>query len=270
MSPDIYYVDKKFDITSFFSSFVFNWSDDFVFSGESHEAWEVVYVSEGCVEVTEDERIYRLYRGDMVLHAPWEFHRIRSGEGSFPKGMIMSFIANGELPTELKNGVFHLNDELFDEYRKTFSLIYTLMHESVNSVYSGLEATAMLSSFLIHLSANPSHDLPPLSTASAKEYKKAIFAMTEGVCKNLTLDDIAKICNVSLSYLKLLFRKHAGISPKNYYAQLRMRQACEFLKGGMNVTDTADAMNFSSPNYFCVFFKRHIGISPFEYQKRSN
>ena len=36
----------------------FNWDDSFIFSGETHISWEIVYVASGCTCVTEDEKLY--------------------------------------------------------------------------------------------------------------------------------------------------------------------------------------------------------------------
>ena len=265
--PSLIRIDKKFDIRAFYSAFKFQWDKNFVFSGESHEPWEIVFVTDGRVEVTEDEKIYRLGAGDMILHAPWEFHRIRSSEGTSPCVMVMAFLASGELPSKLKNGIFSLDRMLFGEYLEVFESIYKVISKKSENEYCATEAAALLTSFLIRLSKKLNDETQPISTVSAREYKSAVFAMNEGICENLTLTDIAQSCNVSVSYLKLLFDKYAGVSPKSYYSKLRIQHACELLKSGMSVTATADAMNFSSPNYFCVFFKRHMGISPFEYQK---
>ena len=261
-------VDKKFDIVSFSSAYEYKWDQNFVFLGENHEQWEIVLVTDGCVEVTEDEKIYRLGAKDMILHASMEFHRIRSSEGSSPSVMVMSFMPVGALPSELKNGVFTLNDTLFNEYLSVFKNIYRIIHGTDEDKYFTQEASAMLSAFLIHLAKTPKQQMLPLSNAATNEYKKAVRAMSDGICENLTLPDIAKRCNISVSYLKFLFAKYAGVSPKTYYSNLRIQHSCELLKQGMSVTDVANTVNFSSPNYFCVFFKRHIGISPLEYQKK--
>ena len=104
-------IHQAFQITGFCTAFPFSWDERFVFHGESHEMWEVVYLSDGAVEVTEDENIYTLSRGSMILHAPMEFHRIRSAHGSSPSGFILSFMAEGNLPEVLKDGPFALTGE---------------------------------------------------------------------------------------------------------------------------------------------------------------
>ena len=92
--------------------------------------------------------------------------------------------------------------------------------------------------------------------------------MTNGVCQNLSLEDFAKENNVSISYLKLLFAKYAGISPKAYYTGLRVRHATELLRDGVGVAEVAEQMCFSSPNYFSSFYKKNTGLLPSEIRKK--
>ena len=266
---ELYYIDKKFSIEAFFSAFSFKWDSKFVFNGECHAPWEAVFITEGCVGVTEDEKIYKLKAGDMILHAPMEFHRIRSIDGSSPRGIIMSFLVSGELPKELKNGIFALDDEQKREYEAIFQKIRPIIINAEHSQYASLDAAASLTSFLIRLGENEHAQKHTISTQSAVEYKKVVSMMKEGVCANLTLDAIAQSCNVSVSYVKLLFKKYSGISPKTYYSNMRLRHACELLDSGMAVSEVSSTMRFSSPNYFCVFFKRSMNISPSEYQKKT-
>ena len=81
------------------------------------------------------------------------------------------------------------------------------------------------------------------------------------------LSFFARENNVSVSYLKYLFSKYAGVSPKKYYTALRIRRAEELLREGYSVNDIVSLMNFSSPAYFSMFFKRETGKSPTEYTR---
>ena len=91
--------------------------------------------------------------------------------------------------------------------------------------------------------------------------------MQESVSSNLTLEELAAKNNVSISYLKLLFKKYAGVSPKGYYTRLRLHHAAELLEKGIPISEISDRMSFSSPNYFSEFFKRNTGLSPSEFKK---
>lgn len=258
-------ISNVFEIKGFYSAIKYNWDEKFIFNGESHGFWEAVFVESGMVEVTEDENVYLLGGGNLILHAPMEFHRIRSAQGTSPKGFIFSFLTLGELPESLRSGVFTLEPSLLKRYCDLCEKIYQFFHFP-SSPTQGQEVGALLSAFLIKLGSRSAVSGISM-TQSATEYRNIVSYMSQNVHLNLTLSDIARENNVSISYVKLLFSTYAGISPKSYFNQLRLRRASELLDEGRSVTEIATAMNFSSPSYFSAFYKRHTGISPSEQQK---
>ena len=258
-------IEETFSIKGYYSAIRFDWSDDFVFSGESHGFWEAVFVESGEVEVTEDENVYVLGAGNIIFHAPLEFHRIKSSGGTKPKGFIFSFLTSGELPEAIKGGVFTLEPSHIGRFTRLSDKIYEFVHGG-ESTLLGLETGALLTEFIIKLSSKQAISGGSM-TQSAAEYRRLVSFMSEKVTENLTLSDIAEQNNVSISYVKLLFSTYAGISPKAYFNQLRVRRATELLGEGLSVTEVADLLNFSSPNYFSAFYKKHTGLSPSEKQR---
>lgn len=263
--------DHKFGILGFYTSIRFSWDESFVFNGESHNFWEAVCVLSGEVEITEDEKVYHLGADHIILHAPMEFHRIRSHNGTHPTGLILSFAAEGELPETLKNGVFSLSIAERERYKEIFDRIYRCVKDKEGNVgeYAPQAASHLLSSFLLDLagsSDNAAHNRFEASSPTALLYKKIVSSMQENICTNLTLLDVAKKNNISISYLKLLFQKYAGVSPKLFYTRLRLHHAQELLGKGIPISEIAEKMAFSSPNYFSEFFKRNTGLSPSEFK----
>ncbi|MBQ9802563.1 MAG: helix-turn-helix transcriptional regulator [Clostridia bacterium] len=260
-------IEHPFEITGFYSAFRFAWDKLYKFHGESHDLWEIVLVTSGVVEATEDEKVYMLEKNNMLLHAPMEFHRIGSAEGTCPTGMIMTFGTRGTLPAELKKGIFNLSEHDREEYETICDAIGRFLTDEADNPYAGQKIAAELTAFLIRLGAEKAERRLDNSPA-AIEYRRVVSAMTAGVCDNLTLSDFALSCNISVSYIKQLFKKYAGLSPKAYYTHLRVQQAAKLLDEGLAASEIADRMNFSSPNYFSVFFKKHTGTIPSEYKKK--
>ena len=258
-------IKKAFDINGLYSAFRFDWDSSFVFSGESHNFWEAVFVVSGKVEVTEDENIYTLGEGNIIFHAPMEFHRIKSSSGSSPSGFILSFSASGVIPEMLCDGVFSLDPTQISEYEEICKKALEFKNLPSDSLL-GQELSERLSLFMIKLSTKNT-SMGVSMTLSAIEYRRIVSYMSEQVTQNLTLTDIANANNVSVSYLKLLFKTYAGISPKNYFNQLRVRRATELLEKGISVSCVSDIMNFSSPSYFSVYYKKNTGSSPSNTQK---
>lgn len=258
-------IEQIFSVKGFYSAIKFDWNDSFIFNGESHDFWEAVFVESGEVEVTENENVYVLGSGNMIFHAPMEFHRIKSSGGSSPKGFIFSFLTSGDLPEAIKGGIFTLEPSQVAMFKSLSDKIYSFVHFE-HSTLLGCEIGAALTELIIKLASKQALSGGSM-TQSAVEYRRIVSYMSEHICNNLTLSDIAEGNNVSVSYIKLLFNTYAGISPKSYFNQLRLRHATELLRKGLSVTTVSDAMNFSSPNYFSTFYKKHTGFPPSEQQK---
>lgn len=251
---------QSFEIEGFYTAIKYDWTEPFVFNGESHDFWETVFVESGRVDVTEDENFYTLSDGNVIFHAPKEFHRIRSAEGSSPKVFVFSFKTRGELPKAIRSGVFTVNPlqkKLFDALRDS---VYAFINED-SSALSGEKAASLLKLFILEMAKAPIAT-NTASPRTALEYQRIISFMSKNILENLTLEDIASRTNISVSYMKTLFKTYAGIGPKSYYNLLRVQKATELLKMGNSIAEVSRIMNFSSSNYFSLFFKRETGSPP--------
>ena len=258
---------KKFEVTGFYTAFDFQWDDRFVFNGESHDFWEIVLILEGEAEATEDEKVYLLKKNSMILHAPMEFHRIRSAAGTSPRGYIISFLTEGELPEKLKDGIFVLTPEQIAEYTQICEDMRTYLKGGDQDEYFSQNTAQRLAGFLINLVGNDTASHPLVETPGAFEYRKLVSAMTERLCDNISLPELGEYCHISVSYIKVLFEKYAGVSPKRYYSNLRLQYIISLMREGMPNKGIADVMNFSSVHYFSLFFKNMTGVTATEYRK---
>ena len=243
---------------------------DFSYDGEKHDFWEVVYVLSGKLEITEDEKVYLMGERDILFHAPNEFHRVRSAENTCPRVLNLSFRAEGSIPEELKNGVMNLSPDMHSEFVE----ITKMLREYVRSIkthttssVSFFESTSRFSAFIMRL-LRESRATDNISTSTgAKAYRAIVELMHEEVCSNLPLEEFAKKSFISVSYIKKLFSRYAGISPKSYYTNLRVQEAQKMLASDISVSDIAEKLNFSSASYFTLFFKNHTGVTPIQYRK---
>ncbi len=262
-------VPDLFRISSLNALYENHWNEDFTFQGEHHNFWEVVFVVAGEVECTEDGQIFHLKAGDILFHAPMEFHKIRSYAQTQPHVLLFSFESIGTLPKSLTDGVISLSTEDCTYYSSLLSKAANFLNNTEKDENAFFLCCAELTAFYFRLALHnqPAQNLSP--SRPAQEYHKLILAMNQGVYENLTLQDIADKCTISVSYMKDLFHRYAGMSPKVYYANLRFQQALILLERGLTVQETANALQFSSSSYFSAFFKRHTGVPPAKYMRKS-
>jgi len=84
----------------------------------------------------------------------------------------------------------------------------------------------------------------------------------------VNIKELAKRSGLSESHFRRLFHQVHGISPKTMHQQVRIRKSCELLTyWNMNVSETAEHLNFHSIYSFSRSFKNILGISPTQYLK---
>jgi AraC-like DNA-binding protein len=226
-------------------------------------------VASGSVCATEDENLYKMHQGDMIIHAPMEFHTIMSADGTHPNVYIITFMADGMLPENLTKGVLGLTVEEQDEFSRLFNKIFTFYNKDVRDDLECQECMDSFTSFLIRTNFNHTIVNDSVLSQSESEYENIVKTMTNHVCDNCSLEEIAKLCNMSVSNVKVLFRKFCGISPKLYYSRLRTTEAIKLMSSGMSASETANKLSFSSSNYFNTFFKRMTGKPPAAFNRHS-
>ena len=84
---------------------------------------------------------------------------------------------------------------------------------------------------------------------------------------NLSLDEIAKLCYMSLSSFKRSFREIFEDSPRHYILTKRLDKAKQMLKNPtLSISDIAYEIGFNDPQYFTRLFKKYVEISPTNYR----
>lgn len=80
---------------------------------------------------------------------------------------------------------------------------------------------------------------------------------------NLTLEELAKLCSLSLSLFKREFKKEFNDSPANYFNNAKLKIAKELLTiSDMPINEIAYEVGFNDPLYFTRLFKKKLGTAP--------
>lgn len=270
---------------AFYSALDYRWERATVFHGESHAYYELVYVEHGTAVVTEEERVYTLTDGMLLLHAPMEFHRIRTEHPAHI--LVLCFSAGTEPPALLTDGAFALTEPLRERYRDIFSRVRRFYYASrpvsaardacddfpdgappqapSPSPSLGAECALSLAAFLAALCERP--PVGEAQSPDARDYRAIAAHMRARAEEPLSLEEIAADFHTSVSRIKKLFAHHAGMGAKQYYLRLRLERCCDYLAdGALSEREIAERMQFSSPAYFSLFFKSRTGMTPLEYR----
>jgi len=246
----------------------------FYFSGESHDFWEMVYVHQGQVTATADERVYQLNSGNLLLHKPMEFHRIWSDSDCSTWIVNISFQAHGELTQVLANTCFDLpqdQQEQLWEIVKQFTKVMVLQNSEDTyqyRMYVHLTA-ALLEAFLIGLTKNQTFSLPS-QAPNDERFTKIVQVMKENCRNNLSLAELAQLCQMSVSNMKRVFHLYSGVGVAKYFMTLKIRYAMELLDKGNSAVQVAEALHFPDAAYFYTVFKRETHMTPMQYRNRKS
>lgn len=246
---------------------------DFYFPGESHDFWELVYVCEGKVAATADERVYHLEEGMLLFHKPMEFHRIWSEGDTCPHLMILSFRASGADMARLENRCFVLEPvqrKKFENMAAAFVQARALFDEGDTRQYPRAASltAALLEGFLLRLTEEEELRQQEASGEDA-QYTKIVNVMKANCHRSLSLEQLAQLCEMSVSNMKRIFARFSDVGVAKYFLSLKMRRAKELLERGLPASQVAEKLDFSEINYFYTVFKRETGMTPTQYKKES-
>ena len=268
---------RLISVDCFMSSFEKNLDSNFVFNGEMHDFWEMMYVEKGSVCVSGDERVYNLNENDIIFHKPMELHKFHANCES--RIFVMSFSLSGELVDKLscltqtlsdiqKANLYNIIDTFKNHELDTHNIYYSFLGSFEKYPLLINQISCATEFFLLSIC----EDLSPLAAQSgsfdAEIFKSTVINMENRVTENISVNDFATMQNISTSYLKKIFIKYAGIGVHKYFLRTKITYACKLLKDGKSVFDVSDLLSFSSPNYFCMAFKREMGITPSQFRSQ--
>lgn len=89
--------------------------------------------------------------------------------------------------------------------------------------------------------------------------------------RNITLDNMASLCNISSSYFSKLFNRVIQDNFANYINKIRIKHAKEKLrKTNEPITNIALDSGFEDSGYFLKVFKKLEGVTPSAYRNRKD
>lgn len=275
MKYEPYKSDDAIRITKMYSLFTCEYNNSYVFSGETHDFWEFLYIIDGSITVTADSRIYNLKTGDCIFHKPMELHKFNIASENNTKLLIFSYESEGEWTDYFKNKVFHLTlhqnsiiKELINFIKEqntnsqTDNPLYLkyMTQFKENKVYAQTVVTHIHRLFL-DLILNGSKTAQTLSEETVL-FGKIVNYLDEHIYEYPSIEEIAENNFISLSKLKKLFKKYSGMGVHQYFLTMKMNVATKMLYDGYTVTEVASTLGFSSQAYFSKSYKKQFSISP--------
>lgn len=246
-----------------------------------HNGYEIFLFLSRNVLLYIDNECYRMIPGDIIIIPPVSRHRIVSLDDQIYERIIINIKQSvaeklSTSHTDLfacfysclkkKSSLSHLevNDRsLFIDYADQLS--YALSSEEY-----GADVTANILSSQILLFINRHYHtstvtswniMPPL-------VKNIMKYIQNNLAERLTLERLAKEFFLNRTYLSRLFKKHVGLSLREYILDQRIDFAKQLLIAGCSVSEACYTSGFYDYSNFIRSFTKIVGISPGKYKKK--
>jgi AraC-like DNA-binding protein/quercetin dioxygenase-like cupin family protein len=267
----------------------FEFEKDFIFGGESHDFWEIVYADRESLICTADSRVINLKEGELLFHKPGEFHSLAANGYKAPSVYILSFVCKsaamkffeGKKLAPNKNFAKYIYS-IFDESARTFDVPFSdpkqkkMALRELPSLGGGQIIKNYLEIFLINLlrfyteTESGNEIFLQSDRLSSKPVDEVMKVLKANVLGTLSIDEICSQTSYGRAYLFRVFKAETGKSIIEYFLELKMEKAKQFiLEGKMTVKEIAAELSFNEPNYFTKTFKRIVGVTPSAYKKRA-
>ncbi|WP_316816072.1 AraC family transcriptional regulator [Pedobacter nyackensis] len=154
----------------------------------------------------------------------------------------------------------------YDENRiKFFEEIYSIMEHSFNDKEmeaANFNLLHFISSFIYYKESHP-------EVYNTDSISSSITFMKQHIHETPGIEQLAKQQNVSISHYSRSFKQKTGLSPINYFNQLKIQKSCQYLYfTDRSIKQIALDLGFDDQYYFSRLFKNVIGVSPAIYKKQ--
>ena len=100
---------------------------------------------------------------------------------------------------------------------------------------------------------------------------QAVDRLRESVEGDLDIPSLAQELCVSYRWLRQAFAHHTGLSPHQYFLEIRLARARDLLaQTTLSTKEIAQRVGFGDPQYFCRLFHKKVGLPPGVWRERAH
>lgn len=253
---------------------------------ETHDFWELCYVTHGSIHVWLDTVDLRLETHQLILIPPNKQHSFFSQTGNQNKAFVVCFDSFSQVLTPISGGIFYADavqqgcmERIIDECATTFRMNDRGLLEVLPAPLFGgqqallLQLEYLLISLVRRMSAQNNSGIVFISDENfhADLVNVILRFLRKNIHQKLTLDDICNRFSYSKSFLCKVFKEQTGQTLIDCFNRLKVEEAKRLLlQTDHSVTQIAGSLGFREVKYFDAIFKKFSGMTPVTYRNKEN
>ena len=232
--------------------------ENFSFPTHMHNAFELIVITSGSMEITVGTEKYTVNKNEAVLVFPHQLHSLSSTDSThtlfiFSPELIQAFSSKKANKTPVSN-------------KLTLDGHLLALIDRVDENSSTVEKKGVFYCVCAEFDKTNGYTE---KNGNKNSLLHSIFEFIEAEYgKKCLLKDLSEILSYDYAYLSRYFRQNVGITYNDYVNRFRISKACELLANTDNsVLQCAMECGYSSLRSFNRNFKSIVSVSPTEYKK---
>lgn len=283
-----FYPPHPIQVECLYTLHYFQFACGYIFTGEQHDFWEMVYIDRGEADIGAGNRTHRLGQGQVIFHRPNEFHSIWANASQGTNILVVTFGCRSPAMEAFWGRIGRLTQSqrrlmarMVEEGQRAFGPVLDvpwgeegLPQPQGMAAGSAQMVELLLTQLLLEIRGDMFQGRRE-NTASPSLTEEADFVpvmerithlMQAHPNGTLRFEDICREAGVSATVLKERFKAYTGSTVMAYYQRLRVEESRRLLrKGRVNISQVAVELGYSSPQAFSRQFKRLMGVCPVAY-----
>ncbi len=247
---------------------------DFSYSKHAHEEYSLGVTLQGRQDFFCQKAFHKSSSGNVLIFNPEDVHDGHSG-GEQQLKYKMLYVHPDEFRPLFsalgyqKSSVLRLNQPMVDNpiLRHQILRFSSIIQESNYSKVEFESGLFQIAQSLVAMSGNLD-----LGTQTSKRADKLLLRARDYIMAslehNISIDDIAKVANMSKFHFIRQFRQQFGITPHQYVLSCRVNLARRMLESGKSLNQAAFEAGFADDSHLNRHFKRIYGVTPKRFQRQ--
>ncbi|MCQ6957775.1 AraC family transcriptional regulator [Mucilaginibacter aquariorum] len=245
----------------------FNWD-----IGRVLNEYQIIYITRGKGIFESDSCKRReIKAGTIIILFPGERHRYKpdneTGWDEYWVGIKGDIIDN----LVRKNFLRPDNPSIYIGFHEGIFSLFNSIIEVTKRENTGYQP--LISGAALHLMGN-FHFIFKQNAVECEEKEmvinKARLLFRSNIANDFSPEQAAEELQVGYSWFRKAFKSYTGLSPGQYYIQLKVERAKELLNNpDIPIKQIAYDLRFDSYFYFSKMFKEKTGMTPTDYRKRA-